>query len=155
MTLKVVNGDLIQLALDGHFDVIVHGCNCFCAMGAGIAAQIKKKLPGAYEADLKTQSGDKAKLGNYTYYIHELADGNKFVVVNAYTQYKTASAPGELVLDYDALKSVLDKINEDFNGYKIGFPLIGCGLAGGDEKTVVSMIGKALEKQDITIVKFD
>jgi O-acetyl-ADP-ribose deacetylase (regulator of RNase III) len=51
---KVVRGDLLQLALDGAFDVIVHGANCQCVMGAGNARTIRERLPEAYEADLAT-----------------------------------------------------------------------------------------------------
>jgi len=39
--MKIVNGDLIKMALAGEFDVIVHGSNCFCNFGAGIAKQIR------------------------------------------------------------------------------------------------------------------
>ena len=39
--MKIISGNLITLALEGHFDVIVHGCNCFGVMGAGIAAQMQ------------------------------------------------------------------------------------------------------------------
>ena len=39
--MKTIKGDLIKLAQDGEFDVIVHGCNCMCTMSAGIAKQIK------------------------------------------------------------------------------------------------------------------
>lgn len=28
-------GDLIKLADDGHFDILIHGCNAFCVMGGG------------------------------------------------------------------------------------------------------------------------
>ena len=35
-----IEGDLIKLAKEGAFDVITHGCNCFCTMGAGIAPQM-------------------------------------------------------------------------------------------------------------------
>lgn len=35
-----IQGDLIQLAKEGKFDVIAHGCNCFCTMGAGIAPKM-------------------------------------------------------------------------------------------------------------------
>tara|TARA_R110000822_G_scaffold11613_4_gene42252 strand:- start:1226 stop:1822 length:597 start_codon:yes stop_codon:yes gene_type:complete len=35
-----IEGDLIRLAKQGKFDVITHGCNCFCTMGAGIAPQM-------------------------------------------------------------------------------------------------------------------
>jgi hypothetical protein len=40
--MKTVYGDLVKLAIAGNFDVIVHGCNCYHTMGAGIAKQIKK-----------------------------------------------------------------------------------------------------------------
>ena len=156
MSLKLVNGDLLQLANNGHFDVIVHGCNCFCTMGAGIALQIKRRFPKAYEADCATEKGSKNKLGNYSYSIEENLKGGKFVVVNAYTQFTTASSlDNEIPLDYTALENVLEQIKEDFKGYKMGFPLIGCGLAGGDEKRVVAMITQALKDEDVTIVKFD
>ncbi|MGJ4995019.1 hypothetical protein ACQR0Z_11425 [Bradyrhizobium sp. HKCCYLS3077] len=52
--MKIIKGDLIKLALDGHIDVIVHGCNCQCTMGAGIAKSIKDIFPEAYAADLST-----------------------------------------------------------------------------------------------------
>lgn len=51
--MKTVHGNLIKMALEGKFDVIIHGCNCFNTFGAGIALQIKRIFPDAYEADLK------------------------------------------------------------------------------------------------------
>lgn len=39
---KEIKGDLIELAKQGMFDVIAHGCNCFCTMGAGIAPQMAR-----------------------------------------------------------------------------------------------------------------
>ena len=65
--MKRIEGDLIQKAKDGEFDLIVHGCNCFCTMGAGIAKQIKKNFPQAFEEDLKTEKGDHGKLGTITF----------------------------------------------------------------------------------------
>jgi len=61
----VLKGDLIQIALAGRFDVIIHGCNCFCTMGAGIAKLIRDNFPEAYQADLETVVGNKEKLGTY------------------------------------------------------------------------------------------
>jgi len=43
--MKIVEGDLIKMALGGEFDLIVHGCNCFCTMGAGIAKTIREYFP--------------------------------------------------------------------------------------------------------------
>jgi O-acetyl-ADP-ribose deacetylase (regulator of RNase III) len=64
--MKVIKGDLIKLAKQQKFNVICHGSNCFCTFGAGIAKQIKQEFPEAYEADLKTNKGDKSKLGWYS-----------------------------------------------------------------------------------------
>lgn len=58
-----VVGNLIDLAEEGRFDLIVHGCNCFCKMGAGIAKEIKSRYPQAYEQDRLTKYGDKNKMG--------------------------------------------------------------------------------------------
>ena len=157
MSLKLLNGDLLQLANDGHFDVIIHGCNCFHTMGAGIAAQVKRKFPKAFSADLQTQKGSRDKLGHYSYSIEDNLRGGKFVIVNAYTQFNFANSDthNEVLLDYPALENILEDLGKDFKGYKMGFPLIGCGRAGGDEKKVVSMIGEVLKNEDVTIVKFE
>ena len=42
MKYNEIEGNLITLAMNGEFDVISHGCNCFCQMGAGIAPQMAK-----------------------------------------------------------------------------------------------------------------
>jgi O-acetyl-ADP-ribose deacetylase (regulator of RNase III) len=60
--MKTIEGDLITLAQSGTFDVIIHGCNCYCTMGAGIAKSIKKIFPAAYRADANSEKGDRDKL---------------------------------------------------------------------------------------------
>jgi O-acetyl-ADP-ribose deacetylase (regulator of RNase III) len=60
--MKIVNGDLIELAKKGEFDVIVQGCNCQCRMGRGIALTIKQQFPEALAADYETTVGDQSKL---------------------------------------------------------------------------------------------
>jgi O-acetyl-ADP-ribose deacetylase (regulator of RNase III) len=40
--MKVIRGALAKLVLDGQFEVIIHGRNCHCMMGAGIARTIKQ-----------------------------------------------------------------------------------------------------------------
>jgi hypothetical protein len=62
--MKVVRGDLVKLALDGSFEVIIDGCNCQCAMGAGIAKAIKQAFSEAYHADKATGKGSRTKLGS-------------------------------------------------------------------------------------------
>ncbi|MBU8850049.1 MAG: macro domain-containing protein, partial [Desulfobacterales bacterium] len=79
--MNILKGDLIQFALTGRFDVIIHGCNCFCSMGAGIAKMIRDNFPEAYQADLKTGMGDKKKLGTYSMARIE-RNNNIFTIVN-------------------------------------------------------------------------
>ena len=75
-----IDGDLIQLANQGLFDVIGHGCNCFLNMNAGIAKSIRQAFPEAYSADWTTRRGDKKKLGTASF-----ADYGDLVVLNLYT----------------------------------------------------------------------
>ncbi len=49
--MRVVTGDVINLAELTDFDVIVHGCNCFCTWGAGIAKTLRDRYPHAYARD--------------------------------------------------------------------------------------------------------
>lgn len=144
--MKTIDGDLLQLARDGRFDAIVHGCNCQCAMGKGIALSIKQQCPEAYEADLRTAKGDRSKLGTFS--IAEIdRPPARFTVVNAYTQFHYRG-PGVLA-DYDATRAAFRQIKRQFTGRRIGYPRIGAGLAGGDWPTIASIIG-----EDHTLVQF-
>lgn len=135
--LKRTSGNLIDLAEKGKFNLIIQGCNCFCIQGSGLAKEIRTRYPGAYEADKTTKSGDKSKLGTYTSY-----DTRKgFTIINAYTQYGfNRGGANEDVFEYEAFQKILDKLVEDYPGCRFGFPLIGCGLAGGDETRVLAML---------------
>src|SRR5690242_15185648 len=123
--MQTIAGDLLQLALEGRFDVIVHGCNCMCQMGKGIAKSIKKQFPEAFQADQRTVAGDRGKLGTITT-ADVVRDNARFTVVNAYTQYDYRP-PGPNV-DYDAMRSVMRQIKQRFGGQRIGYPKIGAGL---------------------------
>lgn len=151
MLMKRLRGDLIQLAREGRFDVIIHGCNCFCTMGGGIARQIRTVFPQAFAADAATQPGDRSKLGVYTQAVEHI-DGRSLTVVNGYTQFDYAG-PGVLA-DYRAIRTLFESIKTDFSGQRIGYPRIGAGLAGGDWKTISEIIDRALDGEDHTLVEF-
>ncbi len=150
--MKKIKGDLIQLALDGQFDVIVHGCNCFHTMGAGIAKSIASRFPVALEADKTTAYGEQAKLGTISTVSIERASAS-FVIVNAYTQFNWKGRG--LKADYDAIKRCFQTIATQFPSARIGYPLIGAGLARGDWSIIEVSIEKALHGMDHTLVIFD
>ncbi len=149
--MQVVKGDLIKLALQKEFDVIIHGCNCQCAMGAGIAKAIKDTFPEAYAADLKTEKGSKDKLGTISCAVVNRNE-HETTIVNGYTQYHW-TGPGVLA-DYDAIRAVLRHIKDNFSGKKIGYPKIGAGLAGGDWDVIAKIIDQELDGEDHTLVEF-
>lgn len=149
--MKTISGDLIQLAENGHFDVIAHGCNCFCTMGAGIAKAVKEVFHAAFEADKATQRGDRAKLGTCSF--AEIALGSSsLVVVNAYTQFDWRGRGPKV--DYAAVRSCMGWIKRHYSGRRIGLPRIGAGLAGGDWPTIAAIIEEELSGEDVILVEF-
>lgn len=149
--MKEVYGDLIELADKGEFDVIIHGCNCFCTMGKGIAKSIKHAFPLAFAVDNLTNKGDISKLGTYSSVTIETPFG-ELEVVNAYTQFDYRGSG--VNVDYAAIELVFSKIKRDFSGKRIGYPLIGAGLARGDWEVIKDIINKQLEGEDHTLVRF-
>lgn len=151
--MKEIKGNIIGLAKEGKFNVIVQGCNCFCRMGRGLAPQIKEHFPEAWYADNATIAGDITKLGNYTYATCKNNVGSTVDVINIYSQYSYDSSTKPL--DYEALTLALRKINRVFEGVTIGVPLIGAGLAGGDWDRIKVIIETELKNMDVTIVHYD
>jgi O-acetyl-ADP-ribose deacetylase (regulator of RNase III) len=150
--MNIIKGNLLTLAEQGHFHVIVQGCNCFCTMGSGIAKEIREKYPEAYDVDQATGLGDYNKLGNYTVML-----GKRFNIVNAYTQYDFSR--GKDVFEYTAFKLILQKLAHQYPTCNFGFPKIGCGLAGGDETVIMSMLQEfsddlLLTGGTVTVVEF-
>ena len=149
--MNILKGDLIQFAMTGRFDVIIHGCNCFCTMGAGIAKLIRDNFPEAYQADLKTGMGDQGKLGKYSQ-ARIQRNGSIFIIVNGYTQYDF-SGHGVLV-DYGAVRKLFARIKNDFTNQRIGYPKIGAGLAKGDWEMISGIINKELQGEDHALVEY-
>lgn len=165
--MKTIKGNLIKLAGaydplmgDNHFNIIVHGCNCFNTMGSGIAPQIANAFPEAWVADQMTQHGLKMKLGNVSvgYHLRDEFHPSTLIVVNGYTQYSIASFPGDIVVDYDAVRRVFKtvaNIASTVHRHSIGYPMIGAGLAGGDWSIISTIIDEELAGFNHTLVEYD
>ncbi len=153
-------GNLLDLAEAGEFDIIVQGCNCFNAMGAGLAPQIAKRYPRAEEVDSATVRGNIGKLGNWTMAWSDYYDKNikPFKIINAYTQYST-SRTGEDLFEHDSFAVILRKLAHEYGRHRFGLPYIGMGLAGGDKKLILAMIDDFANKisaqgGSVTLVEF-
>ena len=148
--MKRMQGDLLQLALAGSFDVVVHGCNCQHTMGAGIAYMLKSRFPEVYEADLRTPKGERDKLGSIVS-VPVTHEGVSFVVVNGYTQFHFRG--DGLLVDYAAVRRVMRAVKEQHSGKRIAYPRIGTGMARGDWGLLTAIIARALEGEDHTLVE--
>jgi hypothetical protein len=63
------------------------------------------------------------------------------------------------VFEYHAFDRVLSKISQRFGKWRIGLPLIGMGLAGGDPDRILPMIEAFAQRQtvqggSVTLVEF-
>ncbi len=150
--MKTVAGDLLQLALDGHFDVIIHGCNCFCTMDAGIARSIKSEFPEALSADAGTKKGDRNKLGSYSH-ATVIRNEHSITIINGYTQYNYSGKP--ILVDYKAISSLFTQLKKEYSGKRFGYPKIGAGLAGGDWNIISAIIDQELSEEDHTLVTYN
>lgn len=163
--IEYIDGDLIKLAKEGKFDVIVHGCNCFCTMSAGIAVEMAREFScdnhQFYKLESPETKGDINKLGqieSYWTYVYKddistPENESKLIAVNAYTQYHYGKQFG-IPFDYDAFILCMKKLNHVFKYKIIGMPLIGAGLAGGDWNKIESLINKYITNCKVIIVKY-
>jgi O-acetyl-ADP-ribose deacetylase (regulator of RNase III) len=156
--MKEVTGNILRLAGQGEFDLIVHGCNCEGIMGAGLAKQISEEYPAAKDAD-QNSSGitPDQKLGGVvgvTVYSNE-NPAVVFTILNGYTQRNARGARGEVLVDYDAVRSVFRTVGNNYPNYRIAYPKIGAGKAHGDWDTIKAIIDEELDGLDHTLVVFD
>lgn len=139
---KVKN--LLDAFREGEANVIGHQANCFHVMGSGIAPIIANEYPQVRTVDEATPKGDESKLGSFSVAVvnpDEPIDddgwgGPKFIY-NLYGQF----TPGPDTR-YEKLEEAMERMARSLTAdyIRIGFPLLGCGLGGGDWKTVEAMI---------------
>jgi len=142
--LRYIKGDIIRIIEAKACDIVVHGCNCFHTMGAGIAKSLKTSFPGVYHADLQTPFGDESKLGTYSKYQHD-----SVLILNMYTQFN-ACPP----VSYKAIEDGFTALNVEYNKTTVMIPKIGAGLAGGNWDIISNIIDSCSTNNDIVVVEF-
>jgi O-acetyl-ADP-ribose deacetylase (regulator of RNase III) len=155
MKAEKLRGNLVSLLIKGEIDILFHQANCFNTMNAGVAYQIKKVFPEAYEMDCLTRKGDKKKLGQFSFAFVD--NDAQAVICNLYGQYRYGKA-GPQYTDYDALWNALENARDwllkaGFEGKTIGLPLgMGCQLGGGDWAVVSKMIDHVFENTSFRVL---
>jgi O-acetyl-ADP-ribose deacetylase (regulator of RNase III) len=137
--IKHIQGDILSTPSG----VVVHGCNAQGVMGSGVAKALRDKHPSCFRVyrEAYESQGNKLHLGD----IHPSQVSDTLHIVNGITQMYYGRTPGRVYVDYDAVASVMRKSGALAKelGLPLVFPLIGCGLAGGDWARVSKIIEDA------------
>lgn len=152
---KTIKGNLLKMFKDDQFEMIVHGCNCFHTMGAGIAGQINRMFPEAFKADKQSRYGDAQKMGQYTFAWTPFG-----MIVNGYTQFQPGRE-SKLRLNR-AVGEVFCRLSLEAQVHypgkeliEVGIPQIGAGIAGGDWPVLESIIDGVSDGLSIVVVEYD
>lgn len=132
--IKIVHKDILSgLESSTEKTLILHGCNCFHIMGAGIAWYLRNKYPEIYRTDRKTPYGDRNKLGTISF----TTISPTLVIGNCYTQFDLGNKGDyKPPVRYLAVGNALSVAVKTYPDYSFRLPKIGCGLAGGDWEKV-------------------
>lgn len=143
-------GDL----LEAEEAIIVHQVNCQGVMGAGIAAQIRKKWPEVYRDYIFYFNGHRSRpdlLGevrftmikkeNYCKYIASLFGQENYGRGGRFTNYEAL---------YEGLEHIAF-VTKALKKKSVAMPKIGCGLAGGEWKIVEAMIETLFKDIEVVV----
>lgn len=140
--MDIIEGDLFEAKAD----VVMHQCNCMCVWGAGVAVKMKEVFPEAYEADKATMP-DKWKFGGTSH--AEITRENPMGVRWVYNLYGQVNYGYRMRMtgypEFEkAFAQALWQLDKKYPDHcEIAIPyLIGCGLAGGDEKIITAIINR-------------
>jgi O-acetyl-ADP-ribose deacetylase (regulator of RNase III) len=141
--IEYIKTDIIKFAdeFDSPF-VLIHGCNCFNTMGAGVGKAVADKWPVVKVADDITNKGDVMKLSDFSSAGIINSKGQRGTIINLYTQYNYGT--NERHVDYGAIVSGMNLVYNCTNWRDVTFimPKIGSGLGGGDWSIIERIIKK-------------
>lgn len=144
---EYVTGNL----LDAEADAIVHGVNCYGAMGAGIAKQIKEQFPQVYSVYKDTVDYYKNSSYLLGMQIAVSVTGKKYKrIINAFTE-RNYGKDGKRYVNYAALGEIFREIEKKYYNEVIAIPKIGAGLGGGDWNIIKQIIDDATPNVEIKV----
>lgn len=157
--IKTIKGNMLTGVKEGY---MLNGCNCQGVMGSGLAKEVKERFPEAYEDYREWYCSGRLELGEVQYIpLYEWTDADDkyegdFFLVNCMTQEYYGT--GKRHLDYEALATCIEKINhsalEDNAPRVLNFPMIGCGLAGGNWEIVKTIIEECAPDMELVYWEF-
>ena len=138
--------------------IIVHGCNAQGVMGSGVAAEVRKLYPEAYETYHRAykkrinETGKSLELGRVVWFTASKEEP-KLAIANAITQEFYGRDPNVVYVSYEAIRTAFRRIGEVAREHQlpVHYPLIGAGLANGDWTVIADIIDQELKGVEHTV----
>lgn len=139
--------------------ILAHGVNCQGVMGAGVAKDVKRRYPPAFDRYADCIYQVDSRVDHYIQRYKMLMGSVKFVkvdkkkrgyIANCFTQEQYGRDKSVVYLSYDALYHSLSEVaryslyEKDLMVYA---PLIGCGYANGAERIVRAIFAQVFESE--------
>lgn len=136
----IIGDATLPIETEAENRLIVHCCNTLGAWGAGFVVPLGNRYPLAKEEYKKFINENKGKsiLGE----VNEVPVGKHLYIENLMGQSFLRKKPnGEIPCNYIAIETgFLNIIKKHKENFSVHMPRIGCGLAGGDWKTIENII---------------
>jgi O-acetyl-ADP-ribose deacetylase (regulator of RNase III) len=131
------NGNVVQEHKNG---ILLHGCNMQGKMNSGVAKEVNKKFPYAYEK-YKYDLNHGFSLGSVSWWYGQPNIMKNFAIASGITQ-EFYGTDGRRYVNYEAIYKVM---HETFRvaytaGMDVHMPKIGSGLGGGDWDIIETII---------------
>lgn len=135
-----------------NYDLIIIGTGIHNTLGNGFQYDMKINFPIIEETVKKTKYADPRKLGTVS-----VINMNPIVCVGYIHKGGYRSDLKNDYLDYEALKNVLELIDENFESKKIATTLIGCSQydGNGDKNRVFSLFETLSDRNEYFIYDYE
>tara|TARA_R110000787_G_scaffold44901_1_gene109779 strand:- start:3974 stop:4453 length:480 start_codon:yes stop_codon:yes gene_type:complete len=146
--IEVREGNVVEALLLGEIDYLVHCTNSRGKYASGVAGEIRKRIPEAYTAYMN-QCSQWINHGNKHIPLGDLSSAKGVINLCGQLNYgydkKRYVNYGAVASGFCDLFCYLQDIDSrQSRNIKIGLPLIGCGLAGGEETIMMELIEHCL-----------
>ena len=143
---------------DNENSLIVHCCNTLGAWGAGFVVPLGRRYPKAKESYKEyIEKNGRGLLGE----VDEVKVADNIYVENLMGQSFLYKKPnGEIPCNYIAIETgflnIIEKWLAKSENYSVHMPRIGCGLAGGDWKTIENIIQRTfVDVAEVDVYVYD
>ena len=154
MSITFKKGNAVSALIDGEIDCLLHCVNCQGVFASGIAGEIRKRIPMAYQEYMEFYGNNKVDmLGKFAWC------GTRVVHLAAQQFY---GKDGKRYVNYGALANALCHFAREAKPYRghivkrIGIPYnMCCGLAGGDWNIVLELVEYFLKDFNVVIYELE